>query len=87
LEKEISSEILKIAAVSSLAIGEIAVGMYFWPVTVVVGSLFFTVGVYMLLGLGQAYLEGRLFNQTVRDHITLGVFVFMGMFLATRWGS
>lgn len=87
LEKEISSEILKIAAVSSLAMGEIAVSMYFWPVTVVVGSLFFTVGVYMLLGLGQAYLEGRLFNQTVRDHITLGVFVFIGMFLATRWGS
>ncbi|MCK4824545.1 hypothetical protein KA005_52825 [bacterium] len=87
LEKEISSEILKIAAVSSLAMGEIAASMYFWPVTVVVGSLFFTVGVYMLLGLGQAYLEGRLFNQTVRDHITLGVFVFIGMFLATRWGS
>lgn len=87
LDKKISAEILKIAAVASLAIGEIALSMYFWPVTVVVGSLFFTVGVYMLLGLGQAYIEGRLFKQTVRDHITLGIVVFAGMFLATRWGS
>jgi hypothetical protein len=87
LDKKISPSILRIAAVSSLVMGEIALSMYFWPVTVVVGSLFFTVGVYMLLGLGQAYLEGRLFSQTVRDHITLGIVVFIGMFLATRWGS
>lgn len=87
LEKKISSNIIKISAVASLVMGEIAVSMYFWPVTVVVGSLFFTVGAYVLLGLGQAYLEGRLFKQTVRDHLTLGIVVFIGMFLATRWGS
>lgn len=87
LDKKFSAPVLRLAAVSSLVMGEIALTMYFWPVTVVVGSLFFTVGVYVLLGLGQAYLEGRLFSQTVRDHITLGIVVFVGMFLATRWGN
>lgn len=86
LEKEYSSELLQMSAVSSLVMGEIALVLYFWPATVVVGSLFLTVGVYMLLGLGQAKLEGRLFSQTVRDYLVVGVLVFIGMFFATRWG-
>src|SRR3972149_7354547 len=56
----------------SLGIGEIAVLLFFWPVTVVVGSLFLTIGVYMLLGLGQAKLEERLFVQTAREYFTVG---------------
>lgn len=71
----------------SLAIGEIAVLLFFWPTTVVVGSLFLTVGVYMLLGLGQAKLEGRLFVQTVREYLTVGLVVFITMLFATHWGS
>lgn len=87
LEKEFSSRILGMSWVSSLVVGEIVAGLYFWPVTVVVGSLFLTVGVYILLGLGQARLEGRLFAQTVREYLVVGVLVFVGMFLATRWGG
>ena len=67
--------------------GEIALSLYFWPVTVVVGSLFLTIAVYMLLGLGQAKIEGRLFSQTVREYLIVGVLVFIGMFFATRWGG
>ena len=40
--------------------GEIALSLYFWPVTVVVGSLFLTIAVYMLLGLANEKIEGRL---------------------------
>ena len=70
----------------SLALAEIAVSLFFWPVTVVVGSLFLTVALYMLLGLGQASIEERLFGQTVREYLVVGLVVFLGMFLATRWG-
>jgi hypothetical protein len=61
--------------------------IFFWPTSVVVGSLFLTIALYLLLGLGQAKLEGRLFSQTVREYLTLGILVFLGMFLATRWGG
>lgn len=87
LKNEFSLNVFLTSVVSSLAIGEVALGLYFWPVTVVVGSLFITIAVYMLLGLGQARLEGRLFKQTVREHLTLGVLVFAGMLIATRWGG
>ena len=67
--------------------GEITVALYFWPVTVVTGSLFLTVVVYMLLGLTQAKLEDRLFISTVREHVTVGILVFIAIFFATHWGG
>lgn len=88
LSKTLSSNIiLKMSLVFSLVMGEVAVSLFFWPVTVVVGSLFLTVAAYMLLGLGQAQLEGKLFRQTVREYLTVGILVFFGMLLATRWGG
>ena len=87
LEKQFSQKVFKVTLISSLIIGEMALSLYFWPVTVAVGSLFLTIAVYMLLGLGQAHLEGRLFTQTAREYLFLAVLVFLGMFLATRWGG
>lgn len=85
LDKNFSRELLTLSLVSSLVMGEIALSLYFWPVTVVVGSLFLTVAIYMLLGLGQAKLEAKLFVQTVREYLIVGILVFIGMFFATHW--
>jgi hypothetical protein len=87
LEKKISGYVLLLALVFSLILGELSAGLFFWPVTVVVGSLFLTVAVYVLLGLGQAKLEGRLFSQTVREYISVGAVVLLGTFFATHWGN
>ncbi len=87
LEREYSHELTKYSIISAVSIGEIALALFFWPVTVVVGSLFLTVFCYMLLGMGQAKLEGRLFPQTVREYLVVGGAVFIGMFLATRWDT
>ena len=87
LETSFSRQLFSLAAVSSLVLAELAIAIFFWPTSVVVGSLFLTIALYLLLGLGQAKLEGRLFAQTVREYLTLGVLVFLGMFLATRWGG
>jgi hypothetical protein len=87
LERFMSLDVLRLSLISSLIVGEIAIALFFWPVTVVVGSLFLTVTAYMLVGLGQAELEGRLFKQTAREYLLLGLLVFIGMFFATRWGG
>lgn len=86
LEKEFDKDIFVMSLVSSLILTELAVLIFFWPVTVVVGSLFLTSGVYLLLGLGQAKLEDRLFSGVVREYLTVGLIVLIGMFFATRWG-
>lgn len=87
LEKNFNAKIFTMSLVSSLIMSELVVLIFFWPVTVVVGSLFLTSGVYMLLGLGQAKLEERLFSATVREYLMVGLIVLIGMFFATRWGN
>lgn len=87
LDKRPEGEFLPTVFISSLITAEMALIIHFWPVTVVVGSLYLTIAGYILLGLGQSRLEERLFSQTVREHLTLGIFVLVGMFFATRWGG
>ncbi|OGM21079.1 hypothetical protein A2714_01985 [Candidatus Woesebacteria bacterium RIFCSPHIGHO2_01_FULL_38_9] len=86
LKKEFTVKELSVSLVSSIVMAEVALALFFWPVTVVVGSLFLTVTAYILLGLGQAYLEERLFSQTIREYLLVGLAVFIGMLLATNWG-
>jgi hypothetical protein len=87
LEPFFEKNVLILSLVFSLIVGEIVIGLYFWPVTVVVGSLFLTLAVYTLLGLGQAKLESRLFPQTTREYLMVGILVFLGMIFATHWGA
>ncbi len=86
LEKEFDMKTFQMALVSGLIVAELSALIFFWPVTVVVGSLFLTSGVYLLLGLGQAKIEDRLFPSVVREYLTVGLIVLIGMFFATRWG-
>ncbi len=87
LDKTISKDVLGLSIIGSLVMAEMAIAIFFWPSSVVVGSLFLTVTAYMVLGLGQAELEGRLFPQTVRDYIITGIAVFLGMLFATHWAG
>lgn len=86
LEKKFSKDLLLLSIVASLVTAEIGLALYFWPVTVVVGSLFLTVFFYVILGLGQAKIDGRLFASVIREHLIVGALVFIAMFFATHWG-
>ncbi len=87
LEKDFQPEVFRLAALSTLIVVETCVALFFWPVSVVVGSLFLTVTCYVLMGLGQSKLEERLFASTVREHLVVGALVFIAMFFATHWGQ
>ena len=41
--------------------------------------------VYVLLGLGQAKLDARLFKQTMREYVVVGVAVFLATLFTTHW--
>jgi len=87
LTKEYSAKLLFMASIFSLTTTQISAILFFWPTTVVVGSLFLTIAMYIHLGLGQAKLETRLFSQTVREYLVVGILVSVGMFFATHWGA
>ena len=87
LSTSFNRDLFSLSFIFSLVLLEISVAIFFWPTIVVVGSLFLTVSVYVLLGLGQAKIEGRLFPQTIREYLTVGILVLLSMFFATHWGE
>ena len=87
LKKKLEKDVIWLSVLSTLIMVQMSTIVFFWPVSVVVGSLFLTITVYVLLGLGQAKIEGRLFSNTIREYIILGVLVFLGMIFSTSWGS
>lgn len=86
LEKKFKVKELQTSWISSLVLTEIALALFFWPTSVAVGSLLLTVSAYVILGLGQADLEGRFFTQTIREYLLVGIIVFLGVFLTMSWG-
>ena len=63
----------------------IAWGLAFWPVGVAVGSLFLVAMVYVGLGLTQQYLSERLFKNTVREYLVVGLVVLVAVMWLTSW--
>jgi len=87
LEKRVTKKLILHTVIITLSMSQVAVLLYFWPVTVIVGSIFLTIAAYVLLGLGQAFLEGRLFSQTVKEYLGIAMAVFITMLLVTHWGA
>lgn len=87
LEQKLSREVLYLTGSLGLIVAEFAAILSFWPITVPVGSLALTSVVYIGLGLGQAKLQQRLFEKTVREYLIIGLLVFSAMFLTARWGG
>lgn len=87
LERYLTKDLILYSIILSTSVTQIAAVLYFWPVSVVVGSLALTVAVYTLLGLGQAKLEGRLFAKTIKEYLFVATVVFVVILLATHWGG
>lgn len=87
LEERLTREILVFSLVLTLALAEIAFVISFWPLSIAMASLFLTSGVYVLLGLSQAYLQERLFRQTINEYLAVGLAVLAIILFTTRWGG
>ncbi|MDP3994333.1 MAG: hypothetical protein Q8P91_00690 [bacterium] len=87
LEEKISKRLVLYSCLLSLVMLELALIISFYPLTISMSSLFLTTGVYVLMGLVQAYFSDRLFRQTVYEYLGVGALVFVTMLLTARWGS
>lgn len=85
LEKYIGKRILELSLVSAIALGSINSILFFWPLSLIEISLFLTLATYVLLGLGQAKIEGRLFKSTIREYIIVGVLSLIFLVFSTSW--
>ncbi len=86
LKEKIDQKTFLYTFIPALGLGEIAVILSFWPVTVVLASLFLTAMIYVCLGLIQAQLSDRLFGKTVKEYFLVGLAVFGVLLFYTTWG-
>lgn len=87
LEEKITSKLLLYSFSLALVLAEIGGVISFFPLTVAMSSLFLTTGMYVLLGLTQAYFAERLFRQTVWEYIGVGMVVLVIMLATAKWGG
>jgi len=85
LGQEVTGNMVTYSVIFSYSASLVALMLFFWPVSVIVGSLFLTAGMYVLLGLGQAKIENRLFRSTVREYLSVGIVIFIAMAAAADW--
>lgn len=86
LEEIITRELLSESLLISLVVAELEIGLSFWPVSLTYGAIFLVGSVYVLLGLTQAFLGGRLFKKTINEYLFVGLAIFLTIFFYTRWG-
>ncbi|MBN1263245.1 MAG: hypothetical protein JW991_02720 [Candidatus Pacebacteria bacterium] len=86
LREKFSPRILYLGLVLALVLAEIALGISFWPLAVSTSSLFLITALYVLLGLVQGNLQERLFKNTIKEYLWVGMTVLLTVLLTTRWG-
>lgn len=86
LNERIERRAVNYSLALALIIAELAFFISFWPLTITAVSLFLTTGCYVLLGLSQNHFAGRLFSNTLREYLQVGVIVLIIIFFLGAWG-
>jgi len=68
-----------------LLMAELALAMSFWPVGIFKGSIYLTAIIYVIAGLLQADIRGRLFKRTWLSFLWISVAIIAGIILMTSW--
>ncbi|PJF38047.1 MAG: hypothetical protein CUN55_18990, partial [Phototrophicales bacterium] len=85
LEPNLSRSVQRASLLTSLVVAEMAFVVSFLPATVWIAALFLASIAYVLIGLLQHALYGRLFERTFWEYITVGVFVLMATLVVMPW--
>lgn len=69
----------------SWLVAQLAFVISFWPLAIVAVSLFLVSTCYVLLGIVQNYLTGRLFKNTLMEYLRVGVIVLIIIYFLAQW--
>ncbi len=81
VEERLSLKVIKYTIWLAVLQGLMAVAISFWPVSLIVASLFLTTMLYIYLGISQHHFSQRLFSRTVWEYLTVGMVVLATMLL------
>lgn len=86
LNERIEKRTLQYSLILSWLIGQLALFISFWPLTIIAASLFLATSCYVFLGIVQNHLAGKLFKNTLGEYLRVGIIVLIITFFLGRWG-
>lgn len=85
LTNGVGERLKHISILLSVIFSQLAWAFSFWPVSLVLQTLFLTTCFYSMVGMAQQYLVERLYKKNVMEFTMVTVLVFVIIFLATHW--
>ncbi len=85
LEVTLPPRVVQISLAVTLALMQLAWSLTFWPVKLIIFSLFLTTCFYSMVGMAQQYLVERLYKKTIVEFFIVSFIVFLLMILTTHW--
>jgi hypothetical protein len=85
LENRISDTVWAITITLSILLTQVAFILSFWPTTPTISALFMTTCFYCITGMGQQYLQEKLYKKTVSEFgIVIGIILIVFL-ISTNW--
>lgn len=85
MEDKVSIVLIVQSFILSLAMGELALSLSFWPIKTVIWSLSLSSAMYVLLGYTTQVLRGRAERRVMWEYLGIGAAVLIVSFLTTSW--
>ncbi len=85
LNPTLDRDLVRYSLFTSLIMTEVAILASFVPLRPTIAALFVTVTYYSLTGLITAFLDNRLFKNTIREYVFVWAFVFIIVLLTLNW--
>jgi len=77
LEEKLSGRLIIYSLILSLLVGQMGFIIGFWPLTITTISLFLVSFLYIVLGIVQSFFSGKLFKNTLKEFLQIGIIIFI----------
>lgn len=85
LKKGLNKRVIEYSLIGALIEAQLAMVLAFWPVKSLVAALMLVTAMYVILGLSQQKLLGRLFKKQVNEYVAVALAVLVASFYITSW--
>jgi hypothetical protein len=85
LEPAFDKRILSITIATACVIAQLAWILSFWPITTTIEALFLTTCLYAMAGMGQQYLQEKLYKKTVTEFLIVTAIISVIVIISTNW--
>ncbi len=85
LKEGLSRKIIVYSFVIALICAEIGMTLSLWPLRALTGALVLITSLYVMLGLAEQHLVGRLFKNQINEYVAVAIVVLLVSFYITSW--